>query len=38
MDHLRAASAWIDAQLFVQRIEIQETLRKTIAEATGRAA
>jgi hypothetical protein len=35
LESLRAALAWIDAQLFVQRIEIQETIRKVIAEATG---
>lgn len=38
LETLRAASEWIDAQHFVQRTLIQETIRQAIAEATGRAA
>lgn len=38
METLKNASEWIDAQHFVQRTLIQETIRQAIAEATGRAA
>jgi hypothetical protein len=38
LETLRAASEWIDAQFFVQRTLIQETIRQAITEATGRAA
>lgn len=38
LETLRTASEWIDAQHLVQRTLIQETIRKAIAEATGRAA
>jgi hypothetical protein len=38
LDALKSASVWIDAQHFVQRVLIQETIRQAIAEATGRAA
>ena len=38
LETLKAASEWIDAQHFVQRTLIQETIRQAIAEATGRAA
>lgn len=35
LEALRTASEWIDAQHFVRRTDIQETIRKAIAEATG---
>jgi hypothetical protein len=35
---LRTVSEWIDAQHFVQRALIQETIRQAIAEATGRTS
>jgi hypothetical protein len=38
LEALLAAAEWIDAQHFVQRTLIQETIRQAIAEATGRAA
>ena len=38
LEALLAASEWIDAQHFVQRTLVQETIRHAIAEATGRAA
>lgn len=34
---LKDASTWIDAQLFVQRTEIQEKIRQVIASVTGAA-
>ena len=36
LEALRTVSEWIDAQHFVQRTLIQETIRLAIAEATGR--
>jgi hypothetical protein len=38
LETLRTASEWIDAQLFAKRNDIQEIIRKAIADATGRAA
>lgn len=38
LEALKTASEWIDAQHFLQRALIQETIRQAIAEATGRAA
>lgn len=38
LETLRTASEWIDAQHFVQRTLIQETIRKVINEATARTA
>jgi hypothetical protein len=38
LEALHAASAWIDAQLFEQRTEIQECIRQAITLAEGRAA
>lgn len=38
LEALKTASEWIDAQHFVRRALIQETIRQAIAEATGRAA
>jgi hypothetical protein len=38
LEALRAASEWIDGQLFVPRKEIQETVRRAVAEAEGLAA
>jgi len=38
LEALIAASEWIDTQHFVRRTDIQETIRKAIADATGRAA
>ncbi len=38
LETLKTASEWIDAQHFVQRALIQETIRQEIIEATGRPA
>lgn len=38
LETLKTASEWIDAQHFVQRALIQETIRQAIIEATGRPA
>ena len=38
LEALRTVSEWINAQHFVQRALIQETIRRAIAEATGRAS
>lgn len=38
LETLRAASEWIEAQHFLRRIDIQETISQAIAVATGRAA
>lgn len=38
LEALIAAFEWIDAQHFVQRILIQETIQQAITEATGRPA